>query len=58
MPAAQEKAAPSSKIQRVTRSIELLNEALNYIDELGEYPEIGARLAALIDELGENIRRK
>lgn len=40
-----------SRDDRLERAIALLDEALGILDELDDYPEIGARLHGLIEDL-------
>ena len=51
MPAASPEADGSLRQQRIQRSILLLEEALQIIDELEDFPEIGARLHGLVESL-------
>lgn len=54
VPAAYQGSADSSRDDKLKRSIALLEEALELIDELKDHPEAGARLSALIEELKAN----
>lgn len=51
MPAATQGADDSSRDERIRRAITLLSEALSFLDELEEFPELGARLQGLIEDL-------
>lgn len=51
MPAATQGADDSSRDERLQRAITLLSQALSLIDQLEEYPELGARLQGLIEDL-------
>ena len=54
VPAAFHGSADSLRDEKLKRSIALLEEALELIDELKDHPEAGARLSALIEELKAN----
>lgn len=51
MPATSEEADGSSRQEGTERAIALLEEALQIMDDLGEFPELGARLHGLIEAL-------
>lgn len=51
MSASDEEADGSSRVIKLRRAISLLEEALQVVDDLQDYPEVGARLAGLIESL-------
>ena len=53
MPAAYQKAGASPRQERVARAVELLREALQIIDSIGEFPDLGATLNEVIEGLEE-----
>lgn len=56
MPVANEGAEWSLREQQIRRSIGLLEEAMSLIDQIGAYPDLGARIAGIIDVLNDNIK--
>lgn len=51
MSAADKEASGSSRAEQIQRAILLLDEALQIIDGVGDFPELGARLHGLIKDL-------
>lgn len=51
MPATTREADGSSRQTRVLRAVALMEEALQIIDDLEDYPEVGARLHGLVESL-------
>lgn len=51
MSTAAKMAADPSREMRLERALILLNEALHIIDDVGNRPEVGARLQHVIDSL-------
>ena len=57
MAAAGQDADRSSGEERVDRALALLGEALQIIDELGDAPDLAARLDEVIERLKERARK-
>lgn len=53
VPAASQDVGASPDEERVKRALLLLREALQIIDDIGEYPEAGAKLNDVIESLFE-----
>lgn len=49
VPAAPQDVGVSSGEERVVRALVLLREALQIIDDIGEYPEVGAKLNDVVE---------
>jgi len=57
MPAAIQGADGPEEVYTVARALLLLKEALEIVDQLGERPEVGARLQGVIDSLEDDSVR-
>lgn len=40
-----------SRVEKLRRAVSLLEESLQLIDEANDYPDIGARISAVIDSV-------
>lgn len=53
MHAASQEADGPSRDERIQRALALLNEALQIIDDLEEFPAVGARLCSVVEALND-----